>query len=230
MSKKIGILGGLGPASTLLYYGQLIEKYLEKEEDEFFPEIILYSLSLGKMEKIRRDNEKNYVKELLRGVKALAKAGADFVIIASNSPHAYFEELKKRSPVPLLSIVDATLKYAKEMGLKRLLLLGTKFTMSSGFYPQRADSYGMKIIVPDPPEQEIIDHIIFKELVRGVVKEHSRKEVITIVEKYKNMIDAIILGCTELSLLIGQSHVTKPLIDSLQLHVEAALSYALEKE
>ena len=161
----------------------------------------------------------------MAGIDSLVNAGADFVIMAANSPHKVFRELEKQSKVPMISIAEETIKKAKKERLKRLLLTGIKFTMKSHFYKDVGKKYGIEIITPSGKEQDRIDGVIFDELCLGVFNESSKKRILNIIESYP--VDGVILGCTELPLLIKQEDTEVPLLNTSEIHAEAALDFAL---
>lgn len=224
-TKRIGILGGISYESTIKYYELILKKYYEKYKDYYYPEIIIFSLNFQKFTDFENRNERKYIEYIIEGIASLEKAGAEFVVMAANSPHAVFEEVEKRSNIPLLSIVEVTAHKAFENGLKRLLLLGIKFTMQSVFYQDVCKKYGITVVVPSDEDQDEINAIIFDELVIGVFKEESKKRLIDIINAYQ--VDGVILGCTELPLLVHQRDVGVPLLNTLELHAEAALIYSL---
>ena len=225
MKKRIGILGGISYESTIKYYELICAKYYETVGDYFYPEIVIFSLNFQKFTNFELEGTPHYIEYILEGIKSLEKAGADFVIMAANSPHAVFTEVEEKSNLPVLSIVEVTAERAKKEGMRTLLLLGIKFTMQSSFYQDVCKKFRITVVVPSHEQQNSIDRIIFNELARGILKEESRKRIIDIIESYEA--DGVILGCTELPLLITQKDVKKPLLDTVELHVEAALKYAL---
>lgn len=226
--KKIGILGGISYESTIKYYDLILEKYYEKFQNYYYPEIVIYSLNFQKLTDLENQNEKEkYIEYLMSGIKSLENAGVTFIIIAANSPHAVYEDLKRLSKVPILSIVNATAEKAKQEKMKKLLLLGIKFTMQSTFYQQYCKKLGIEVITPSDDEQNIIEKIIFKELVIGFFKKESKKELLHIIDNYDD-VDGVILGCTELPLNLTQSDTNKVLLDTIELHVDATLNYFLK--
>ncbi len=228
MVNKIGILGGISYESTIKYYDMILEKYYEKFQNYYYPEIVIYSLDFQKLTDLENQNEKKkYIEYLMSGIKSLENAGVTFIIIAANSPHAVYEDLKRLSKVPILSIVKATAKMAKQEKMKKLLLLGIKFTMQSTFYQQYCKKLGIEVITPSDEEQNVIEKIIFKELVIGFFKKESKKELLHIIDNYDD-VDGVILGCTELPLILTQSDTKKVLLDTIELHVDATLNYFLE--
>ncbi|MFW9971397.1 MAG: aspartate/glutamate racemase family protein [Candidatus Odinarchaeota archaeon] len=225
--KRIGILGGISYESTIKYYDIILEKYYEKFENYNYPEVIIFSLNFQRVIDLELNSDKNcYIEYLMEGIKSLEKAGASFIIIAANSPHAVYEDLTKLSKLPILSIVKATIEKAKEENLKKLLLLGIKFTMQSTFYQEYCKKLEIEVIIPTEEEQEIVEEIIFNELVIGLFKKESKKKLFRIINNYDD-IDGVILGCTELPLILPQRDSKIKLLDTLELHAQATLDYFL---
>jgi len=226
MSKRIGILGGMSHESTVKYYDFFHKKYYEKYQNYDYPEIAVYSLNFQKVIDYEHNGDKQgYINYLLQGIQGLTNAGADFVIMAANSPHAVFHELEEQSKVPMISIAEETIKKAKKERMKRLLLTGIKYTMQSPFYKEVGKKYGIEIVTPSGKEQDRINGIIFDELCLGVFNESSKKRILSIIESYP--LDGVVLGCTELPLLVEQKDTNIPLLNTSEIHVEAALAYAL---
>ncbi|MHA2495535.1 MAG: aspartate/glutamate racemase family protein [Candidatus Hodarchaeales archaeon] len=227
MAKKIGILGGISYTSTIKYYELLLQKYHQRKQDYHYPEIVIYSLDLQKFTDFEvQGDQEGYIDYIMQGIRALEHAGVDFIIMAANSPHAVFQDVEKAANVPLVSIAEVTAKHARDAGMKKLLLMGIKFTMQSAFYRDICESYGMTIMIPSEEEQDEINRIIFEELVLGIFKEESRSYLLRIISS--NDVDGVILGCTELPLLLQQDAVSIRLFDTLKLHVEAALDFSLQ--
>ena len=224
--KRIGILGGISHESTAVYYQRLHAEYFARRQDYYYPEVIVYSLNFQKFTDYEdRGEMEPYVEYILQGLDALQRAGADFALMAANSPHAVFPQVAAQTTLPLLSIVEVTAKAAQARNLRRLLLLGIRFTMQATFYADVCARYGIDVITPDADEQNIINRIIFEELVVGNFRAESRQLLLRIIEQYA--VDGVILGCTELPLLLRASDTTTPLLDTLTLHVKAAVDYAL---
>jgi aspartate racemase len=224
--KRIGILGGISHESTAVYYQRLHAEYFARRQDYYYPEVIVYSLNFQRFTDYEDRGEMGpYVEYILQGLDALQRAGADFALMAANSPHAVFPQVAAQTTLPLLSIVEVTAKAAQARGLRRLLLLGIRFTMQATFYADVCARYGIDVITPDTDEQNIINRIIFEELVVGNFRAESRQLLLRIIEQYA--VDGVILGCTELPLLLRASDTTTPLLDTLTLHVKAAVDYAL---
>lgn len=224
--KKIGILGGMSYESTIKYYDLILQKYYDRSQDYYYPEILIYSLNFQKVIDYELgDDESIYVDYLMTGINSLQNGGVDFIIMSANSPHAVYDKLVQRSKVPILSIVEATAKKAQQEKLRKLLLLGIKFTMQSSFYPEYFAKSGMEVITPSDSEQDVINEIIFDELVIGKLTKESKNMLLKIVNAYE--VDAVILGCTELPLILQQNDTDVILLDTVELHVEVALQYCL---
>lgn len=231
MHKKIGIIGGLSPESTVSYYLHITRTYVERFGDYGYPDIIIYSVDLEKYHRWRSDNRWDLIAEdLVASVKCLQKAGADFGLIATNTMHKVFDIVQDAVDLPLIHIIDATALKAGGMGLKRLGLLGTRYTMSDGFYHDRITQSGLTAIVPNPGDQGIIHQIIVEELVQGRLVEGSRHEYLRVInELIDRGAEGIILGCTEIPLLVKPRDSSVPLLDTAVIHADAALEYALRE-
>jgi aspartate racemase len=196
MTKRIGILGGISAESTLRYYNHIMKATYERKRDYYYPEIVIFSLNFQRFTDLENSGDRaGYVQEIMTSITALERAGAEFIVMAANSPHAVFGEIALLATVPLLSIVTVTAEHARWHGLRELLLLGIKFTMESSFYQDACATYGIDVTVPSSEEQDEIDDIIFDELARGVFREESRATLLDIIGRYS--VDGVILGCTE---------------------------------
>ena len=225
--KRIGILGGMSYESTIKYYDLLLHKYFDEYNDYNYPEILIYSLNFQKVIDYELGNDtRKYVDYLMSGINSLQNGGVDFIIMAANSPHAVYDALVQKVEVPILSIVEATAERALEMGLNKLLLIGIKFTMQSSFYQRIFKISNMEVITPEDVEQDLIDQIIFDELVIGKFKNESKQKLLEIIHNYK--VDGIILGCTELPLILHKNDTNIKLLDTIEIHVDAALRYAMK--
>lgn len=224
--KRIGIVGGVSPQSSALFYKTIIEKHYTNNRDHYYPEIVMFSVDFGKIKDFQKEEDpKNCIQEFVNAIDHLERAGADFAVIASNTPHRVFSEIEKRVSLPLLSIVDVIANYALNNNFKRVLLLGTKYTMSEDFYKNGLLSKGIEAIVPSETDQTIIHNIIFDELVSGVLNQTSKSKLIEIIQKHKA--DAVILGCTELPLLINRDDIDIPIINTTDVFAVATLNFAL---
>ena len=171
------------------------------------------------------DDEGIYVDYLMTGINSLQNGGVDFIIMAANSPHAVYEDLIQLAKIPILSIVKATAEKAQRENLSKLLLLGIKFTMQSSFYQEFFTKLNMRIITPSELEQDTINQIIFDELVIGNFTKESKHKLLNIINNYE--VDSVILGCTELPLILQQKDTNIKLLDTIEVHVEAALKHYL---
>lgn len=225
-SSVIGILGGIGPASTAVYYTSLIEQYVGAHGDYYCPEIVVYSLDFQHFTDLENSGDTEaYLDYIMHGIERLGRAGADLIIMAANSPHAVFDLVAARASVPLLSIVEVTAQAAKRRNLHKVLLLGIKFTMQADFYPKRLNELGIEVIVPSEKHQNQIEAIIFGELVVNIEAESPKQRLLDMIQDYE--VDGVLLGCTELPLIIQQDDVGIPTLDTLKLHVEATIQYVL---
>ncbi len=230
--KRIGLIGGIGPESTLDYYRRIIAAFQGLQPALSYPEILLYSANLAELTRIMEAKDAAALTAwLLDKVQALHRAGADFVAIGSNSPHVVFEELRSRSPVPLLSIVEETCRKAQELGLKRPGLMGTALTMQSDFYQKTFQRKGMAVVVPEAEDQRLIHHRLFTEIELGILRESTRRELLGIVRRLADErgIDSLILGCTELPLILDREEYGIPFLNTTAIHVEGIVRASLER-
>jgi len=220
--KKIGIVGGVGPEATIEYYRLIINCYRDKITDGSYPEIIINSINITRMIRlIEKSDKSELISYLSDAVRSLADAGADIALIASNTPHLVFDELAVISKIPLVSIVEETCAEAKIQGLKKAGLLGTSFTMDNRFYHKIFTRENIGIVTPDDDSKQFIHGKIFSELVSGIINDDTRKRFFEIVNKMKNEsgIDGLILGCTELPLILSESDSTGiPFLNTTALH------------
>lgn len=230
--KKIGIIGGLGPESTLDYYKQIVSSFNTKYSDLAYPEIIIYSANLNEFMGLVKENQWQKMSEwLLEKIFTVHKAGAEFAAIASNTPHVVFDEIKKKSPVPLLSIVEETCKKVEALGLKNVGLMGTKLTMEMDFYKKPFVAKGISVVVPSEQEQQLIHHKLFTEIESGIFKDSTREGFLTIAKRMidENGIDALILGCTELPLILTKDGYGVPFLNTSAIHCESIINYCIER-
>jgi aspartate racemase len=221
---KTGIVGGLGPESTVSYYKGIIDLGRKKTGSPAYPPIVINSIDMTAMLALVADSRLDDLADmLLRAIDDLEKIGADFAAIASNTPHVVFDRVQKRASIPLISIVDATVIRAKELGIKKPLLTGTAFTMKNCFYRDCAERSGIELLLPDQAGQEMIHNIIFPELEEGIVIPEKKARFIELGEKIirEQGADGVILGCTELPLMIGVNDFAVPVLDTAQIHIEA---------
>lgn len=229
--KTVGIVGGIAPESTIEYYRFIIAAYRAELKDGSYPSILINSIDMQKMLSLIGANKLAEVTDYLAGeVRKLEQAGADFGLFASNTPHIVFDEIARRSRIPLLSIVEATCAEAKALRLKRVGLFGTRFTMQGRFYPEVFSREGIEIITPDESEQAFIHDKYMSELVAGRFLPETRDALLRIVERLREheSIEALILGGTELPLILRDARdCPVPLLDTTKLHVKAAVAHLL---
>ena len=224
--RRCGIIGGIGPEATVDYYRGIVGGYRGRIQDGSYPEIVIHSINMTKMiEYLQKDDRASLISYLLSALDFLKKAGADFAAMASNTPHAVFDELEKESPLPLVSIVRETLKAAASAQFKRCGLLGTAFTMGNDFYSRVFASENISVAVPGGESMKLVHEIIFGELVFGKVTSDSRCELMGIIHRMReeHNIDSLILGCTELPLILKESESASagiPFLDTTSIHVK----------
>jgi aspartate racemase len=229
--KTLGIIGGLGPESTIDYYQKIIALYRERTGDGSYPQFIINSVDLKKgLDFMDANNLTGMVDFLLEAIGKLARAGANFGLISANTPHIVFEEVASGSPIPLISIVEATCATAKTRKLKRLALFGTRYTMQANFYPKAFSRERIELLVPDHEDQDYLHEKYFSELVPGKFLPETRAGLLEIVDrmKAKSDIDGVILAGTELPLILRDpEHNGIPFLDTTKIHCEAAVAEIL---
>ena len=225
--KVLGIVGGMGPESTIEYYRTIIALYRERKTDGSYPQLIINSIDLKKgMDFIATNNLAGAAEHLLDEIGRLAGAGAEFGLIAANTSHIVFDEVASNSPIPLISIVEASCAAAKARKLKKLGLFGTRFTMQGTFYSKVFSREGIELAVPEAKDQEYIHDKYLNELVRGKFLQGTRAELLAIVDRMKDKIgiDGIILAGTELPLILRDpTHNGIPFLDTMKIHAQAAV-------
>jgi len=228
--KRIGILGGTSAASTLLYYETITSKYTEQFNDFAYPEILLYSVSFQQFVNWQNAGQwDKMAEEMVRIFEILAAAGADFGLIASNTFNRLIAQVAPRSPIPLLSIIDATAAAITEQKITTIGLLGTMITMKEPFYCDGLRAHRLTTILPTEEEQQYIHQLIYRELVRGKIEQDSKEKMLHIINHLKEQgAEGIILGCTEIPLLLNAADCEIPLFDTARIHAQAALRYALD--
>jgi aspartate racemase len=220
----IGIVGGIGPESTVEYYKGIINGYRSFSKDDNYPRIIINSINMTEMLSLIDNKDYSGVTDLLlRSVISLKSAGATVAAIASNTPHVVFDRIQALTPIPLISIVEATCNRAVQLKLKNVLLTGTRFTMQHSFYQDVFAQHSINVIVPPAKEQETIHNIIFPELEDGIVVPEKKAEMIAICNQLieNESCDGIILGCTELPLMLSSKDFSIPVLDTAQIHIQS---------
>ena len=231
MQKVIGIIGGIAPPSTIDYYRKIISGFQERGKTSQYPSILINSIDMTQMlEFVAKKKYDALVDYISREIQKLKDGGADFAAIASNTPHIVFERLQKRSPIPLISIVDVTVEYAKKLGMKKLGLFGTKSTMQSGFYQTGFSKEGIEIITPQIESQNYIHDKYMNELVKGIFPAETKKKLIDITNEMieLNDIEGLILGGTELPFILKEEDfINFKLLNTTEIHIESILKYAM---
>jgi aspartate racemase len=229
--KRLGIIGGLGPESTLDYYERIIALFRERTGDRHYPEFVIVSVDLRKgLDFMEANDLSGMASYLLDAIDKLARAGAHFGIISANTPHIVFDDIAPKSPIPLISIVEATRAAAKAQNLKRLALFGTRYTMQASFYPKVFARDDIDLVVPHLHDQDYIHNKYMNELVAGKFLAETRAGLLGIVDGMKatSNIDGVILAGTELPLILRDpSHNGIPFLDTTKIHVEAAIAHML---
>ncbi|MEM7346196.1 MAG: amino acid racemase [Chloroflexota bacterium] len=226
--KTVGIIGGIAPESTVQYYRLIIDLYREKVADGSYPPILINSIDMTMMlDLIGRNKFSNVTEYLVGEVEKLAKGGADFGFLASNTPHIVFDEVQRNSPMPLISIVEAARSAVEALGLKKVGLFGTRFTMQGQFYVESFAKSGITVITPDIDDQTYIHDKYMSELVNGVFLAETRDQLLTIVDKLrsKHNIEGLVLGGTELPLILPETTAEAiPFFDTTKIHAEQAVT------
>jgi aspartate racemase len=230
--KKIGILGGMSPESTIEYYQYITHTYALRFGDYRYPEIIIYSVSFQPY--VDWPNEERWdlvARGLSEAAQKLEIAGADFVIIATNTMHLVLDQVQASVHIPILSLLDVVAEAIQAKGIRTVGLLGTRFTMERNLYPDALARRSITVLVPDADDREVVNRIIYDELVAGQVRAESRARYVEIIKKLAARgAQGVILGCTEIPLLVSEADTGLPLFDTTALHAEAALNYAVSQK
>ena len=228
--KTIGLVGGMTPESTKVYYDLLIRGARQPGGDPLRnPEILIYSLDLAELVAIQGGGDRaafgGYLGDLL---ERLRRAGAEVGALTANTPHTYLEEIRARTSLPLVSIVTATRDAARALGLERALLLGTRTTMEADMYPRALAEAGVGVVVPGRDDREFVNHTIYNELALGEVSPETRGRYLEICARHieADRVDSVILGCTEIPLVIASDDLTVEVLDTTRIHVAAILAAA----
>ncbi|MDS7595096.1 aspartate/glutamate racemase family protein [Agrobacterium tumefaciens] len=228
--KRIGLIGGMSWESTATYYRLINEAVREKCGGLVSADLVMHSLDFSQVVTLQKADRWDEAGSLLGSAGArLADAGADCVLICTNTMHLVADTVEKMSGVALIDIIDETAAALKADGRSKPLLLATRYTMEHGFYTDRMRRHGIEVMVPEMEDRIAVHDIIFSELCCGEVKESSRQTYLDVIEKARGLgIDSIILGCTEISLLIDPNALPLPGYDSTEIHAKAAVRFALE--
>jgi aspartate racemase len=218
---RVGIIGGLGPESTVDYYRRILEAWA-REDPSTAPSIVIDSLDVQLGLRLVERDRPALTEYLLASLGRLAGAGVDFAVMTANTPHIVFDDLAARSPVPLVSIVEVCAREARRRGLLRLALLGTRFTMEGAFYPEVCARSGIAVVPPDETDRAWVHERYVGELLKGEFRDDTRRELIALVGRLRDekSVDGVILGGTELPLILSTPTIAGlPALDTTALHV-----------
>ena len=227
--KTIGLLGGMSWESTVTYYKIINETVKERLGGFHSGKILLYSVDFAEIEECQAKGEWEKSAEILsEAAENLEKAGADFIVICTNTMHKVAGEIQENIKIPVIHIADATAHKLKQDGILKTALLGTKYTMTQDFYKEKLRENGIEVLIPEEKDIEIVNHVIYEELCLGKILDSSRKEYIRIIDGLKEKgAQGVILGCTEIGLLISQKDSPLPVYDTTEIHALSACEKAL---
>lgn len=230
--KTIGLIGGMSWESTIPYYRIINEKVKETLGGLHSARIILYSVEFDEIEKCQAEGRWDDSAEILGDAAAkLEAAGADFIVICTNTMHKVAPQIRHRISVPVIHIADATADRLEEQKIRKAALLGTKYTMTQDFYKERLISRGFEVMIPDAAGVETVNRVIYEELCVGNIREESRRQFSGIIAELKDRgAEAVILGCTEIGLLVRPEDSVLPIFDTTEIHAARAAELAMEEE
>jgi len=232
--KRIGILGGMSPESTVAYYEYITRTYTERYGDYGYPEVLIYSVSFQPYVDWPNEGRWDLVAQGLAGAaQRLAAAGAEVLLIATNTMHIVFDQVQAAVDVPMISLLDAVAGAIQAKGIDTVGLLGTRFTMEQPFYRQALAGHGIDVLVPGTEDRDLVNRVIYDELVAGQIRAESRAAFLDVIGRLAARgARGIVLGCTEIPLLVGQADADRygvRLFDTTTIHAEAALNYAIQE-
>ena len=230
--KTIGLLGGMSWESTQTYYRLLNEQIKARLGGLHSAKIVLYSVNFAEIEAFQRCGEWDRAGATLAlAALALERAGADFLVIGTNTMHKVAPEVEAAIGIPLLHIADATAKVLNQDGIRKVGLLGTRFTMEQAFYRERLEAAGIEVVIPKPAERDMVHRVIFEELCLGIIEPSSRQAYLEVVDGFARQgAEAVVLGCTEVGLLVQQAQTTVRLYDTTAIHAAQAVDWALRPD
>ncbi len=230
--KTIGLIGWMSWESSLEYYCIINEQVKEKLGGLHSAKILMYSIDFDEIQKLQHQGKwDESTKIMIEAAQNLEKGGADFVLICTNTMHKMADAVESNIEIPLLHLVDTTAEIIKSKGFQKIGLLGTNITMEEDFYKGRLiNRHGLEVIVPNKEDRQIIHNVIYQELCLGDIKTSSKDQYVQIINKLvDSRAEAVVLGCTEISLLVKQNNVTIPLLNTTRIHAETAVDYSLKK-
>ncbi len=228
--KTIGMIGGMSWESTLEYYRIVNQEVKARLGGLHSAKCLLYSVDFEEIEALQRQDEWPEAAEVLsRAAQGLEKGGADFILICTNTMHKVAEEVEQSVSIPLLNIADATAEKIIAAGMQKIALLGTRFTMEEDFYKGRlVNAFGLEVLVPNNAEMDVIHRVIYQELCLGKIDNNSRQKYLDVIDRLVGEgAEGVILGCTEIGLLVRQEDTAIPLFDTTEIHARAAVEFAL---
>ena len=229
--KTIGLIGGMSWESSLEYYRLINEGIKARLGGLHSAQCLMYSVDFAEIEVLQHEGRWTEAARLLSAAtQNLERGGADFIVLCTNTMHKVADEMQASVKIPLLHIADATAQRVKEAGIEKIGLLGTRFTMEEDFYKGRlSQKYGLTAMVPAAPDREIVHRIIYDELVLGQINQRSKEQYLNVIAQLVDRgVEGVILGCTEIGLLVQQADSQVPLFDTTRIHAEAAVQYALQ--
>jgi aspartate racemase len=231
--KTIGLIGGMSWESSVDYYRIINEETRNILGGSHSSKCLMYSFDFHEIEELQNKNSwEELTEEMVLQADNLKKAGADFIVICTNTMHIMAPDIEKRTGLKVLHIADVTGEEIKRKSIGKVALLGTKFTMEGSFYKKvLKDKHNIDIVIPNDEDREVIHNIIYNELVRGIIKDDSRQKYIKIIDKLVDKgAEGVVLGCTEIPLLIKQKDVSIPIFNTTEIHSKAAVRYAIDGE
>lgn len=229
--KKIGLIGGIGPASTVEYYLGLIQKSLNEQSNSIYPEIVIDSVNMLKHDIALENGDYSALGDyLLFSLFNLKAAGAEIAAITANTEHIVWNRICNNFPLPVISIVEETVKEIQRLHYEKVLIFGTESTLRSGLYEKALAANGIKTVIPANAEISLLGKLIYPNLENGIVIPSDKEKMIALANKYinKENVDALILGCTELPLAIKPEDVNVPILNTTQVHINAIYRYAMQ--
>ncbi|OWT32475.1 hypothetical protein BGI41_07470 [Methanobrevibacter sp. 87.7] len=230
--KTLGLIGGIGPASTVKYYENIVYTFKNTREDEYYPHILISSLNMEEFIRQLDFEDYNQVEKiLLKEINNLENAGADIIAIASNTAHVVIDELKQDSNIPIISIINCIINEIIKKDYKKVLITGTSFIMTHDFYIKKLEENGIRCIIPNSNDIQKIHEIIYPNLENGIVLPYKKEDYINIINKITENedIDCLLLACNELNLLINDDDINIPIIDSSKIHIKRILKEITKK-
>lgn len=229
--KTIGLIGGMSWESTSSYYKAINEGVKAQLGGLHSAKICLYSVDFHEIEQLQHQGRWDYTATILgQAAQSVQAGGADFVLICTNTMHKVAPQIEEMISIPILHIADATATQLVKDGVTKVGLLGTRFTMEQDFYKQRlTEQFGIEVVIPDERQRNLVHDVIYNELCQGEISDSSRQEYLSIIDSLAEQgAQAVILGCTEIALLVDQQHTSVALYDTTQIHAEAAVNCALQ--